>query len=148
MTWVKEHLSSLLWALGAFVLPAAPLIALLQLMVIIEYVLSHSVNRNEKDFQRFTMMDAATKSVGFILIIFLGIIADSAFKIKVENITVLVQMGLVQPITPIAYLLSMMCIISEGKAIDKVYKKRYKSSLLDQFNFLPSLLEKLGYKKK
>lgn len=148
MTWLKEHISILLIALGQFIAPASALFVLLQAMVVGEYILSQSIRKEEKDFQKINSLDALIKAVGFIMVIFLGLICDEAFHIKAENIQVLVRMGLAKQVTPITYLLAMLCIIYEGKCIDKVWKKRYKASLLDQINFLPGLLTGLGIKKK
>lgn len=148
MKWLADHISILIVGLFQFIAPAGLLFLITSGLVVAEYWFSQSAYKQDKDIQKFTMMDAGMKMAGFVLIIFLGLVADSAFHIRAENIRVLVEMGLTKEVSPLAYLFAVMCIVHEGKAVDRVFKKRYKASLLDQINFIPGLLDKLGYSKK
>jgi hypothetical protein len=133
MTWLKEHILIMLTSLGVFITPVQPFFLLLSLMVTYEYLLRYTLFKSKvKGFEgHFEVWEPVVKIFGYLLIIFIGLIADDAFKFKTSNFPMLSRYGFPQAISPIAFCLCLALTIGEGQDIDRLVKKKYGRSLVD-----------------
>lgn len=140
---MKEYLLAFLASMMSFVAPVQPFFLLISLMVSWEFFIKYSI-----DAQKASTFDSVVKLVGFLFLIFIALVADDAFHFKTSNLARFADMGFPKDISPLAYLISVALVVHQFRDLEKVYKRKFKRSLMDTITkVIPNLLEYFGYKK-
>src|SRR6185295_14828378 len=125
----------------AFISPARWFFVLILLMIICEFYISTSILKQDKNMEKFSILDAAHKYVNFAILILVGLVCDEAFGFRVSNFPVLTKLGLQNEISPVGYIVALSLVIYQLQKLDALFKKRYGKSLIEQVTkILPKII--------